>query len=188
MAYNDVLAQQDRLRNARRVVSRLQTLLGGQNDFELPGIVVIGVQCVGKSALLESISGIRLPSNKDICTKCPLQLELHTGDTEAITVSYQHSPPESIASKEDIPRAIDRITKLLTGGEKKIVTSVITLQVTSPDAPNLTLLDLPGVQGDTPPGWPEGTKQTIEDLVISNCQCKHCRSATSGPYFCLHML
>ena len=126
MAYDNYVGnQQQRLCNARKAVSRLQTLLGGINqELDLPGIVLVGNQDVGKSSLVERISGIRLPSAMGICPQCPLQLELHTSSSTFITISYpdadsgmQSSP---IPNVMDIPGEIQRVSNLLTGGDNKL--------------------------------------------------------------------
>ena len=175
-------------------VSRLQTLLGGTNqELVLPGINVVGNQSVGKSSLLEGISGIRLPSAMGICTKCPLQLELHTSSSTSISISYpdpdkgmQSSP---ITNEMDIPKEIQRVSNLLTGGANKIVKSVITLKVASPTAPNLTLIDLPGVVGASPANYPEDTKDIINDLVThySTGKLMSCCAMLSHANFTRHV-
>ncbi|KZT04838.1 uncharacterized protein LAESUDRAFT_760851 [Laetiporus sulphureus 93-53] len=47
-----------------------------QRDIDLPMIAVIGSQSVGKSSLIESISGITLPRANGICTRCPIECKL----------------------------------------------------------------------------------------------------------------
>lgn len=178
MAYNSYVgSQQQRLRKAREAVSKLHSALGDKNEFELPGIVVVGQQSVGKSSLLEAISGIRLPSGSGLCTMCPLQLEMHEQASTSYTLSYDHQGSEQsveITKESKISEEIEKATEVLTGGIKQIVSSVITLKVCKPDAPNLTLLDLPGVQGSTPAGFPDDTKTVIENLVMTNCQGQTC--------------
>ncbi|KIO22299.1 hypothetical protein M407DRAFT_216722 [Tulasnella calospora MUT 4182] len=49
---------------------------GIQNELDLPKIVVIGSQSVGKSSLIESMSGIALPRNSGTCTRCPMECRL----------------------------------------------------------------------------------------------------------------
>ncbi|KAG8976932.1 hypothetical protein FRB90_009007, partial [Tulasnella sp. 427] len=49
---------------------------GIQNELDLPKIVVVGSQSVGKSSLIESISGITLPRNSGTCTRCPMECRL----------------------------------------------------------------------------------------------------------------
>ena len=42
------------------------------DGIEVPGVVVAGSQSSGKSSVLESLSGIRLPSGTTITTRVPL--------------------------------------------------------------------------------------------------------------------
>ncbi len=189
MAYNS--DQQQRLYNARQAVSRLQTLLGGRsNDFELPGIVVVGPQSVGKSALLESISGIRLPSALGICTRCPLQLVMYKDTKCSITLSYEHKGLQTTPEidESDISKEVERVTEILTANTDKIIDSVITLEIRSPTAPNLTVLDLPGVHGSSPAGFPEDTKAVIDGLVTKACQGKSPSFATCVGWTCSFLL
>ena len=190
MAYNS--DQQQRLCKARQAVSRLQTLLGGtSNDFELPGIVVVGPQSVGKSALLESICGIRLPSALGICTRCPLQLVMYHDTTKrSITLSYEHKGLQTTPEidESDISKEVERVTKILTGNTNKIIDSVITLEIRSPTAPNLTVMDLPGVQGSSPADFPEDTKAVIDGLVTKACQGKSRSFATHVGWTCRFLL
>ncbi|KAG8974089.1 hypothetical protein FRC05_007837 [Tulasnella sp. 425] len=54
---------------------------GIQNELDLPKIVVIGSQSVGKSSLIESMSGIALPRNSGTCTRCPMECRLQQAPT-----------------------------------------------------------------------------------------------------------
>ncbi|CAF0734630.1 unnamed protein product [Rotaria sordida] len=44
--------------------------------ISLPHIVVVGDQSVGKSSVLEALSGVQLPRAQSICTRCPLELRM----------------------------------------------------------------------------------------------------------------
>ncbi|KZT33346.1 hypothetical protein SISSUDRAFT_1066199 [Sistotremastrum suecicum HHB10207 ss-3] len=62
--------------------SSLMNLIGSlhstgiQREVDLPKIVVIGSQSVGKSSLIESISQIKLPRDSGTCTRCPMECRL----------------------------------------------------------------------------------------------------------------
>ncbi|KIO22290.1 hypothetical protein M407DRAFT_216692, partial [Tulasnella calospora MUT 4182] len=56
-------------------------LHGVQNELDLPKIVVVGSQSVGKSSLIESMSGITLPRNSGTCTRCPMECRLQQAPT-----------------------------------------------------------------------------------------------------------
>ncbi|KAF8589012.1 hypothetical protein K439DRAFT_1333756 [Ramaria rubella] len=57
------------------ILNRLHST-GVQKDIDLPQIVVIGSQSVGKSSLIESMSGVTLPRDPGTCTRCPLECRL----------------------------------------------------------------------------------------------------------------
>ncbi|KAH7929544.1 hypothetical protein BV22DRAFT_1102356 [Leucogyrophana mollusca] len=62
------------------LVNRLHNT-GVNTDMDLPMIAVIGSQSAGKSSLIESISGIKLPRAAGTCTRCPTECKLsHSSD------------------------------------------------------------------------------------------------------------
>ncbi|KAG9099501.1 hypothetical protein FRC06_005215 [Ceratobasidium sp. 370] len=63
------------------LVNRLRAM-GLAAELELPQIACIGSQSVGKSSLIESISGIALPRATGTCTRCPIECRLKHSDTE----------------------------------------------------------------------------------------------------------
>ena len=119
-------------------------------DIELPAIVVVGDQSSGKSSVLESLSGIGLPRGGNLVTRCPLELALRRGQTESAVLSYtdpndgskEISNPIQLA---DIPDAVNAATRHLAGDNSGLVPALISLKVTKPEAPDLTLIDLPGI-------------------------------------------
>ncbi|KAG8776904.1 hypothetical protein FRC12_000633 [Ceratobasidium sp. 428] len=57
------------------LINRLHNT-GIQSDIDLPQICVVGSQSAGKSSLIESISGIKLPRATGTCTRCPTECRL----------------------------------------------------------------------------------------------------------------
>ena len=136
------------------VVDRIRPYLAGER-IELPAIVVVGDQSSGKSSVLESISGIALPRGTNIVTRCPLELQLrHDSETYAVisrpaAVGLFGGDPSKVVSErlarlEDIGPAIERFTAEICGANKGVSDRPISLRVHRPDAPDLTLIDLPG--------------------------------------------
>jgi len=135
-------------------VDRVRPYLAGEN-IELPAIVVVGDQSSGKSSVLESISGIALPRGTNIVTRCPLELQLRR-DTETYAVIsrpaavglFGGDPSKQVSERlnrlEDIGPAIERYTAEIAGANKGVSDRPISLRVHRPDAPDLTLIDLPG--------------------------------------------
>ena len=47
---------------------------------KVPSCVVVGMQSVGKSAVLSRISGIRFPQDSEVCTRVAIELHLRQSD------------------------------------------------------------------------------------------------------------
>ncbi len=139
-------------------------------DIELPAIVVVGDQSSGKSSVLESLSGIGLPRGGNLVTRCPLELALRRGQTESAVLSY--TDPDD-GSKEisnpiqlaEIPDAVNAATQHLAGDNSGLVPALISLKVTKPEAPDLTLIDLPGIVRNPIGDQPEDIEQQIRGLI-----------------------
>ncbi|CEL56749.1 hypothetical protein RSOLAG1IB_08051 [Rhizoctonia solani AG-1 IB] len=64
-----------RQRKLLDLINRLHNT-GIQAEIDLPQICVVGSQSAGKSSLIESISGIKLPRATGTCTRCPTECRL----------------------------------------------------------------------------------------------------------------
>jgi hypothetical protein len=134
-------------------------------SVDLPQIIVCGSQSSGKSSTLESISGIAFPTAEGRCTRFVTELILRRGDKPEPKVQIQLpllGPRQNElncsnftrvrANDMSFPKIIEaaKITMGLsgTGRDSKVFsTDVLRIESTSPNAPNLTLLDLPGCLG-----------------------------------------
>ncbi|KAG9043510.1 hypothetical protein FS837_009470 [Tulasnella sp. UAMH 9824] len=79
---------------------------GIQNELDLPQIVVIGSQSVGKSSLIESMSGLMLPRDTGTCTRCPMECRLQYGQVWSCKVSLRFHVDRSgrpLATIRDVP-------------------------------------------------------------------------------------
>ncbi|KAG8901990.1 hypothetical protein FRB99_004974, partial [Tulasnella sp. 403] len=77
-----------RRRELLNVLSRLHDT-GIQNQLDLPCVAVVGSQSVGKSSLIESMSGLTLPRDVGTCTRCPMECRLQSGPTWSCSVSLR---------------------------------------------------------------------------------------------------
>lgn len=150
-------------------VDKLRHHLNGV-DIELPAIVVVGDQSSGKSSVLESISGIALPRGGNLVTRCPLQLGLRRGPIESAKLSYKDPKDSSRQVSRDltldgIADAVETATNELAGTNSGLVPALISLQVTTPDAPDLTLIDLPGIVRNPIGDQPKDIEAQIKDLI-----------------------
>lgn len=116
--------------------------------ISLPQIVVVGDQSVGKSSILESISGIELPRAQNICTRCPLELRMKHAPSDTndyATIRCAKMEETMINDLSEISDRVVECTNLLTGNSVNISSSPIFLTVYKQDIQeDLTLVDLPG--------------------------------------------
>ena len=142
------LGSQSLLQNKLDAMEEIRNDLG-TDGIEVPGVVVAGSQSSGKSSVLESLSGIRLPSGNTITTRVPLILRLEKRNVEKPFAIIHDTPDltqgEHINDLTVIPRKIEEYTKRITGDAGSVIDSPIHLKVIQQDGPTVTLIDLPGI-------------------------------------------
>eukprot|EP00079_Xenopus_tropicalis_P021989 XP_012813710.1 PREDICTED: interferon-induced GTP-binding protein Mx1 [Xenopus tropicalis] len=141
--------------------------LGVEKDLALPAIAVIGDQSSGKSSVLEALSGVTLPRGSGIVTRCPLELKLKKAmkkTTWSGKISYRDHEIK-IASAADVEEEVKRAQNLMAGSGKGISDELISLEVISPDVPDLTLIDLPGITRVALPDQPKDIEQQIKKMI-----------------------
>ncbi|AYV76902.1 MAG: dynamin family protein [Barrevirus sp.] len=157
------------------------------NKLTLPQIVVCGTQSSGKSSVLNSIISMDiLPTGKTMVTRTPLSLRLHqlSPDTKEGLVEFGNYETGTFISEKKISITVpipteneiktirDFImakTDEICGVGMNISTKPITINIYSPNVPNLSLVDLPGltVVACQDKGQPVDIKDRIEALVSS---------------------
>ncbi|TDH14085.1 hypothetical protein EPR50_G00042910 [Perca flavescens] len=141
--------------------------LGVEKDLALPAIAVIGDQSSGKSSVLEALSGVALPRGSGIVTRCPLELKMkrrREGEEWYGKISYQDFEKE-IEDPADVERKIREAQDEMAGVGVGISDDLITLEIASPDVPDLTLIDLPGIARVAVKGQPENIGDQIKRLI-----------------------
>lgn len=151
-------------RNAMELIYDLQAC-GVESDIDIPQVTVIGDQSSGKSSVLESICYVPLPRGAGLVTKCAIEIRLtnvHPEDGNPSTTSdnlerdpfwicsvftSRDSTPVKIEMKSDLEKAIaDKANSLsdsrYAGGFSK---ERVIVQIFATGAPNLTVIDLPGI-------------------------------------------
>ena len=151
-----------RIRPWLDAVDHVRALLRDDHqDIKLPTIVVVGDQSSGKTSVIEALSGVELPRGEHITTRCPLVMRMVScaDASQAMTwisteVYTTERPGETIKSSADIPARVEHYTKQLAGSSVNVCAHPIYLTVVRPHAPDLTLVDLPGLTcnpiGDQP--------------------------------------
>lgn len=165
----------------------LHSIFINRDNIDIPKLVVVGSQSSGKSSILNSILGLDiLPTGSDMVTRGPLELELIQSkkDTKACFGEYIDGnwlnlneitldlPEPSDSQKNEINSMIQQLTNQYAGNEMNITTSPIYLRIYSPNIPNLSLVDLPGITmvACTDRGQPKDIKERIQNLIKSYIQ------------------
>lgn len=149
-----------------------------------PTLCVVGSQSSGKSITLNGLTGIDiLPSGKSIVTRTPIHLRLiNVKDSNLIIVEFfdKDDSQKLISSfnvdalttpnEQLIPirNEIIRLTEQYAGKSKNVVDTPINIRIRSPNVPNLSIIDLPGLTNIalTDQGQPEDIKESIERMII----------------------
>ena len=150
-------------------VDRMREILHDEK-IRLPEIVVVGDQSVGKSSVLEAISGIQLPRAQYICTRCPLELRMKStnGNEYAVIRSGTSSEEDAktIPDLNEIANEVTRLTKEIAGDGANVSSNPIYLTVYKRDIPyDLTLIDLPGITRNPLPGQAKDIYEQILTLI-----------------------
>uniref|UniRef100_A0A8D3CYZ7 Interferon-induced GTP-binding protein Mx n=1 Tax=Scophthalmus maximus TaxID=52904 RepID=A0A8D3CYZ7_SCOMX len=141
--------------------------LGVEKDLALPAIAVIGDQSSGKSSVLEALSGVALPRGSGIVTRCPLELKMkrkNGGEGWYGKISYKDHE-ENIENPSDVEKKIREAQDEMAGIGVGISADLISLEIASPDVPDLTLIDLPGITRVAVKGQPEDIEHQIKRLI-----------------------
>uniref|UniRef100_A0A669C4F9 Interferon-induced GTP-binding protein Mx n=1 Tax=Oreochromis niloticus TaxID=8128 RepID=A0A669C4F9_ORENI len=141
--------------------------LGVEKDLALPAIAVIGDQSSGKSSVLEALSGVALPRGSGIVTRCPLELKMKRkkeGEEWTGRISYQ-GHEEEIEDPTTVGKKIEEAQNQMAGVGVGISDELISLEIASPDVPDLTLIDLPGIARVAVKGQPENIGDQIKRLI-----------------------
>ncbi|XP_051975951.1 interferon-induced GTP-binding protein Mx [Xyrauchen texanus] len=143
--------------------------IGIERELALPSIAVVGDQSSGKSSVLEALSGVALPRGSGIVTRCPLELKLRKlnngGDWTAV-IAYK-DVRETFNDPSDVGNYVRRAQDMLAGDGVGICDDLISLEITSPDVSNLTLIDLPGITRVPVKGQPEDIGDQIRRLILT---------------------
>ncbi len=133
---------------------------GISHYVSLPQIIVCGDQSSGKSSVLEAISGVSFPIKSNLCTRFPIELVLRKTSHISVTVSIvpYHSRSESeqisLSGFHEKLDGFDGLSTLIENAKAAMAISthgkafskdLLRVEVSGPDRPHLTIVDLPGL-------------------------------------------
>lgn len=162
------VAEDDQMMLLTRKMIEIRNILqtvGQSGTLTLPSIVVIGSQSSGKSSVLEAIVGHEfLPKGSNMVTRRPIELTLvNTPNAQA---EYGEFPALGLGKITDFSQIQRTLTDLnLAVPEKDCVSDdPIQLTISSPNVPDLSMIDLPGYIQVAGHDQPPELKQKISDL------------------------
>uniref|UniRef100_A0A8D0EBW0 MX dynamin like GTPase 1 n=1 Tax=Salvator merianae TaxID=96440 RepID=A0A8D0EBW0_SALMN len=145
--------------------------LGVEKDLALPAIAVIGDQSSGKSSVLEALSGVALPRGSGIVTRCPLALKLKKlsyGEKWKGKITFLNRS-RFLQNPSEVETEIRQAQNRIAGEGVGISDELIALEINSPEVPDLTLIDLPGIArvavGNQPLNIGEQIKLLIKSFI-----------------------
>ncbi|XP_067221006.1 interferon-induced GTP-binding protein Mx-like isoform X2 [Chanodichthys erythropterus] len=141
--------------------------IGIDKDIDLPSIAVVGDQSSGKSSVLEALSGVALPRGSGIVTRCPLELKLRKlkkGPWSG-AISYR-GHRETFYDPLKVDNLVRKAQNELAGNTVGISDEFITLEISSPDVCDLTLIDLPGITRVPVHDQPDDISDQIKNLIL----------------------
>uniref|UniRef100_A0A8C3HG36 Uncharacterized protein n=1 Tax=Chrysemys picta bellii TaxID=8478 RepID=A0A8C3HG36_CHRPI len=141
--------------------------LGVEKDLALPAIAVIGDQSSGKSSVLEALSGVALPRGSGIVTRCPLALKLKKLAPQQEwkgKISYRDID-EELHDPSVVDNEIRKAQDAMAGEGVGISQELISLEINSPNVPDLTLIDLPGIARVAVGNQPQDIGEQIKKLI-----------------------
>ncbi|CAN0194370.1 unnamed protein product [Ascophyllum nodosum] len=135
----------------------------------------MGDQSCGKSSVLEALSGVQFPRGSGLVTRCPVQLIMKRtkpGDKweGKASVEWKRGPQPAaagdVASPEALRGVIEELMNEICSGEANGFSSdFIAIEIKSPDCPDLTLIDLPGIVRTAVTGQSQGVITEVNGLI-----------------------
>ena len=166
----DDAAMQQLQAEQRKLLDTIDELriLGLSKFVDLPQLIVVGDQSAGKSSVLEAISRVRFPMKDGICTRFATELVLRQSPETRVDVKIQNESLDAFSrsdfSKDSLPAIIDEAKRRMCIGVDATSFSedVLRVEISGPDVPQLTLVDLPGFYHNATENQP------IEGVAIVN--------------------
>jgi interferon-induced GTP-binding protein Mx1 len=142
--------------NLMTACQTLHVLLRYNNDVDKLALLsqVMGDQSSGKSSVLEALSGIPFPRGTGLTTRCATQLTMKSVPEgqpwrASVSVDWAQAQPAasgSVDSPAALSKKIEELTNVLCEerGQTFSMDSIV-VRVESPESPDLTVIDLPGI-------------------------------------------
>lgn len=180
----DEMAKDDQMMVLTKKMIEIRNILarvGQSSTLTLPSIVVIGSQSSGKSSVLEAIVGHEfLPKGSNMVTRRPIELTLiNTPDSQAEYGEFADLGLGKISDFSSIQRTLTELN-LAVPDSQCVSDDPIRLTISSPNVPDLSLIDLPGYIQVVGQNQPLELKQRISELCDKYIQAPNVILAISA--------
>lgn len=164
----DEVARDDQMMVLTKKMIEIRNILarvGQTSALTLPSIVVIGSQSSGKSSVLEAIVGHEfLPKGLNMVTRRPIELTLiNTPDSKTEYGEFADLGLGKITDFSSIQRTLTELNQAVPDAQC-VSDDPIRLSISSPNVPDLSLIDLPGYIQVVGQNQPLELKQKISEL------------------------
>jgi GTPase SAR1 family protein len=125
----------------------------------LPQLIVCGNQSSGKSSVLEAISRVRFPVKSNVCTRFPTEVILRRHPASRFKVSIEPGSsrskearqtikafaPAEVTSSDQLEALVEKAKECMGITGEGFSDDILKVEISGPDKPELTLVDLPGL-------------------------------------------
>lgn len=155
-----------------KVAEDLRTL-NLESELNVPQICVMGDQSSGKSSVLNLLAGdVIFPSGTGLVTRCPIRLVMRkarSGESWSafVSTSLANAKREAARDVETLYALIGQATTSLCKGATNFSTDIVVVDLVSPDACDLTVVDLPGIIRTVTSGQTASVIEDVNKLITS---------------------
>jgi hypothetical protein len=133
----------EKMKNSKytKFINKLKTLNIPIDEYKLPIIVNIGNESSGKSSLIRNILKCDIfPIDKNLCTKCPIKIELFNSDIEEYIITFKDNTIK-LKDKEKTKLHVAAIMNKIDD----IIDDELFIKISNKYVINSTFYDLPGI-------------------------------------------
>jgi hypothetical protein len=133
----------EKMKNSKytKFINKLKNLNIPIDEYKLPIIVNIGNESSGKSSLIRNILKCDIfPIDKNMCTKCPIKIELFNSNNEEYIITFKDSTIK-LTDKEKTKLHVSAIMNKIDD----IIEDELYIKISNEYVINSTFYDLPGI-------------------------------------------
>ena len=152
----------EKMKNSKytKFINKLKNLNIPIDEYKLPIIVNIGNESSGKSSLIRNILKCDIfPIDKNMCTKCPIKIELFNSNVEEYIITFKDNTIK-LTDKEKTKLHVSAIMNKIDD----IIDDELYIRISNEYVINSTFYDLPGII-EYPAAMREKSKTIINKYI-----------------------